>query len=156
MSRIEIKYYQYALIAYLAKDERVRTQGWLEEKSGISQQIISNTLRGGFKHFSEKHFKILDSIGTDLISFLEDGRILYNDKKGITQLKSDLIKKHSRLLEDFPEADKGLELNEIAVNLAKIDPKEIHRAIDILAERLHYLELLRKQQEASEDAASGE
>lgn len=62
-------------------------------------------------------------------------------------------KKHHRKIEEFLDHEKAFQLNEIAVELEKIDPKEIDKAIDYLRERLEISRILKGP---SRTAAPGE
>jgi len=71
------------------------------------------------------------------------------------------LKKHYRLLRQFPNPEKALELNSLAVDLTKIEPGEIDKVINFIKERLEFQRTIKgitqpqQQQQQQQDPQEG-
>ena len=77
---IDQEYIKAAFRGFLKK--RGQSQNWLALQSGVTQQTINNMARGslGSDKSRDQVFKFM---GTDLLGFLEYGRMIYNHERGI-------------------------------------------------------------------------
>jgi len=149
-------------------------QNILAKKAGIPKHALKKLLDNQIMVPVETQESIAEACGYGYESFLKMGQIeneklrelMFPENKEprkeapgtetqpqtLYDVSNPIVRKHHDLLKDFPDPEKGLEMNQEAVELARIDPDEIDEVIKFI--RFRKAEAKVRQEAAQKKAAN--
>ncbi len=130
-------------------------EGGIAQKAGITKKEFDKIINRKTIPSKSTQDAIAHACGYSYQEFIEIG-IIENDRlresmfsekntgtNNICDLNNPYKVKHYELINLFPDQEKGLELNSVAVELARLEPADIDKVIDFINDRIAYQKVIK-------------